>query len=167
MHPVLESVLAAIEAQVEGMAPEDLERHRPGKWSAAGILEHLSITFDGTSRNLRKVLQTGARPTAPASLRQRIGILRVIELGWFPTGVQAPEPTRPKGVSGSEALAAIRQHLPAMDAAMQECAARFGTRGAIAVHHILGPLSLRQWRRFHLVHTRHHMEQIKGLRLEA
>lgn len=164
MHRLLDRVLAAIEEQVEGMAGGDFDRHSPGKWSAAQILEHLAITYDGTHRNLRKVLETGVRPTARGSLRQRAGVLLVVELGQFPTGVEAPAPTRPTGLSGADALAAIRSALPRMDAAMRECEARFGRRGVIATHPILGPLSLRQWRRFHWVHARHHLRQIARLR---
>ncbi len=84
----------------------------------------------------------------------------MIELGRFPPGVEAPARTVPKGMSGEAARDAIRRNLPAMDAVMIQCEARFGKRGKIADHPILGPLSLRQWRRFHYVHTRHHMKQI-------
>jgi hypothetical protein len=29
---------------------------------------------------------------------------------------------------------------------------------------VLGPLTIPQWRRFHLVHTQHHMKQVARLR---
>jgi hypothetical protein len=160
MHPLLDATQAAIDSQTAGLNAADLERHPPGKWSPAGILEHLSITFEGTRRNLQKCLDTGARRATRSTLRQRLGVLVVIELGRFPTAAEAPPPTRPKGLSGAAALAAIRRNLPAMDAVMTECEARFGRQGKIADHPLLGPLSLRQWRRFHYVHTRHHMRQI-------
>lgn len=160
MHRLLDRTLTAIERQLEGMAPEDLERHPPGRWSAANILEHLAITYDGTCRNLQKCLDTTSRRATAATLRQRAGVLVVIEFGRFPTGVEAPAPTRPKGLSADAALAAVRQNMASMDRVMRECEARFGARGAIADHPILGPLSLRQWRRFHYVHARHHLKQI-------
>jgi hypothetical protein len=164
MHHLLARTLHAIERQVEGMAPEDLERHPPGKWSAAGILEHLAITFDGTRRNLQKCVDTGTRRVSRRAFRQRLAVLAVIELGRFPTGVQAPARTMPTGLSAPDALAAVRRNLPAMDRVMLECEAQFGTRRPIADHPILGPLTLRQWRRFHWVHTRHHMKQVAALR---
>jgi hypothetical protein len=164
VHRLLDRTRASIENQAAGMSAADLERHPPGKWSPAGILEHLAITFDGTRRNLQKCLDTGARRASRSTLRQRVGVAIVIEMGRFPTGRQAPPVTQPKGLSGEAALEAIRRDLAAMDAVMVECAARFGTRVKIADHPILGPLSLRQWRRFHWVHTRHHMKQIARLK---
>jgi hypothetical protein len=29
---------------------------------------------------------------------------------------------------------------------------------------ILGPLTIRQWRKFHLIHGRHHIKQIRAIR---
>ena len=167
MHPLLADVLARIDNQTAGMTAADLEHHPPGKWSAAGILEHLSLTFDGTRRNLRKCLDTDTRRVTRPALRQRIGVLVVVELGRFPGGLDAPARTIPAGLPGEAALDGIRRNLAAMDGVMAECEARFGTRGTIADHPILGALSLRQWRRFHLVHTRHHMRQIAHLRAPA
>ncbi len=160
MHPVLRRTLAAIDAQTSGLTPADLERHVPGKWSSANILEHLSITFYGTGRALQKCLATGQRRATRPSFRQRLAVLLVIELGHFPSGLQAPAGTTPKGLSGEAALEAARRNLVEMDGIMTECEARFGAHGAIIDHPIAGALSLRQWRRFHLIHTRHHMKQI-------
>lgn len=164
MHALLEETLAAIDMRTAGMSAADLERHPPGKWSSAGILEHLAITFEGTRRNLQKCLDLNARRATRPTLRQRISVLKVIELGRFPTGTQAPPRTEPTGLPGAAAVDAIRRHLRAMDAVMMECEARFGRRGKIANHPLLGPLSLRQWRRFHFVHVHHHMKQIARLR---
>lgn len=161
---MLDRTLAAIEQAVEGMAAEDFERHPPGKWSAAGILEHLAITFHGTSRNLQKCLDAGVRRATRPTLRQRLGVLMVIEIGHFPTGAEAPPPTRPRGLAPADVLANIRRHLPAMDRVMSDCEIRFGRRGAMTDHPILGPLSLRQWRRFHWLHTRHHLKQVLRLK---
>jgi hypothetical protein len=47
-----------------------------------------------------------------------------------------------------------------MDLALDGAAARFGARVKLMNHPIIGPLSVRQWRRFHWVHTRHHVRQI-------
>jgi hypothetical protein len=51
-----------------------------------------------------------------------------------------------------------------MDSLHQQCAAKLGNKGCIADHPVLGPLSLRQWPRFHLAHTKHHMKQIVALK---
>jgi hypothetical protein len=51
-----------------------------------------------------------------------------------------------------------------MDALLAQCAARFGARSKVLDHPILGPFSIAQWRKFHLVHGRHHVKQIRRLR---
>jgi hypothetical protein len=56
----------------------------------------------------------------------------------------------------------IAVHIADMDRVLAECARRFGA-GKLANHFILGPLSAHQWRKFHWVHTRHHMKQITRL----
>ncbi len=164
MHTLLARTLSAIDVHTSGMTAADLERHPPGKWSSANILEHLSITFYGTGRALQKCLATGQRRATRPTFRQRVAVLVVIELGRFPSGRQAPAGTAPQGLSGEAALEAARRNLMEMDRVMAECEARFGNRGAIIDHPIAGALSLRQWRRFHWVHTRHHMKQIAKLR---
>ena len=167
MHPLLADMLARIDNQTAGMTAADLERHPPGKWSSADILEHLSLTFEGTRRNLQKCLDTGTRRATRPALRQRLAVLIVVELGRFPGAAEAPARTHPKGLPGEAALEAIRRNLAAMDRVMTECEARFGKRGKIADHPILGALSLGQWRRFHRAHTRHHLRQIARLRNPA
>jgi len=47
---------------------------------------------------------------------------------------------------------------------LAECERRFGKRSKLANHFILGPLTAQEWRRFHWVHTRHHMKQIARLK---
>jgi hypothetical protein len=164
MHPLLARTLADIERTTSGLTPADLDRRAPGKWSSAGILEHLALTFDGTRRNFQKCLDTGARRVTRPTLYQRLGALYVIELGRIPRGVEAPDRTVPKGVPAGDVMGMLRRSLAAMDAAMAGCEARFGRRGWIASHPLLGPLTLRQWRRFHRVHARHHLRQIARFR---
>jgi hypothetical protein len=164
MDSTLQRVHDAIEAATGGMSAEQLERHPEGKWSAAGILEHLSITFGGTARLMRKCME-GGKPLASApTLKQRFATLLVTGWGYFPTGRPAPEFAQPKGLSGEAALQTILENLAAMDQALAECEQRFGAQGKIADHVVLGPLTIPQWRRFHLIHTRHHMKQIERLR---
>jgi hypothetical protein len=87
----------------------------------------------------------------------------VIEAGYFPKGVKAPEFTRPRGSAPESVLPAFREALRAMDEILERCEQRFG-HGKVAAHFLFGPLSVRQWRKFHWVHTRHHAAQIARLR---
>ena len=164
MDSTLQEAMSAIEAATRGMDAEQLERHPEGKWSAAGILEHLSITFGGTARLMRKCLEDGKPLGSAPTLKQRVAVLLVTGWGYFPTGRPAPEFARPKGLSGETALKTIRENMAAMDAALAECEQRFGPQVKIADHVVLGPLTIPQWRRFHRIHTQHHMKQIERLR---
>jgi hypothetical protein len=51
-----------------------------------------------------------------------------------------------------------------MDDQIAKCEARFGKRTRVLDHPILGPLTGRQWRKFHWVHGQHHLKQIHKLR---
>ena len=164
MDSTLQRVQDAIEAATGGMSAQQLVQHPEGKWSAAGILEHLSITFGGTARVMRKCLE-GGKPLASApTLKHRVATLLVTGWGYFPTGRPAPEFAVPKGLEGEAALRTIRENLAAMDQALAECEQRFGSEVRVADHFVLGPLTIQQWRRFHLAHTQHHMKQIERLR---
>jgi hypothetical protein len=164
MDSTLQQVREAIEAATSGMSAGQLEQHPEGKWSAAGILEHLSITYGGTARLMCKCLE-GGKPLASApTLKHRLAAWLVTGVGYLPTGRPAPEFAKPKGLGGEVVLNTIHENLVEMDKALAECEQRFGREAKIADHVVLGPLTIPQWRRFHLVHTQHHMKQIERLR---
>ena len=157
MHSYLQRVQQAIDEAVRGLSLEQLAWHREGKWSAAAILEHLSLTYSGTAKGLQRGLD------AP-STRQRVASFVVTGLRFMPPGRKAPAMVVPKGASPETVVADVRRNLIAADDAISRCEARFGTGVKIANHPILGPLTARQWRTFHLVHARHHMKQIARIR---
>jgi hypothetical protein len=90
-----------------------------------------------------------------------VGVWLVVELGHMPRGLQAPARVKPTGQPSVTAVADALAQLDHMDETLSRCEMRFGRRALLADHPILGPLSLRQWRRFHWVHTRHHMRQLR------
>ena len=49
-----------------------------------------------------------------------------------------------------------------MDDRITQCRQRFGIQ-RVASHFLLGPLRPDQWRRFHVVHMRHHLDQLKRI----
>jgi len=71
---------------------------------------------------------------------------------------------KPRGIPPREAFNSIRKNLVAMDEVISACEERFGARTKLSAHPVLGPITARQWRRFHQIHTSHHMRQIRGLR---
>ena len=157
----------AIDEATLDMTSGDLLRHPDGKWSTSEILEHLARAFGGTTKGLRRCLEAGRSSAGAPTLKHRVGVAVVVRLGYFPTGGVAPERTRPKGIPPAEAMQSVRENLKAMDEALDRCEEQFGRRDAILDHPVLGPLTVAQWRKFHWVHTRHHMKQIMKRRAVA
>lgn len=166
MHSYLQRVQQAIDDAVQGMSFKDLTWHREGKWSAAAILEHLSLTYSGTAKGLQRCLQAGRPSITSPTGRQRVAGLVVTRLRYMPRGRKAPAMVVPKGAAAETVLADLRRNLLAADEAISRCEAQFGAGIKIANHPILGPLTAQQWRTFHLVHGRHHMKQIARIRTE-
>ncbi len=160
----LQRVLRAIESATAGMDTEQLAAHPEGKWSSAEILEHLRLAFSATAKGLDRVIQAGKPAGGRPRWRNRLVNFVLLDLEYFPSGRAAPEMTVPRGADPGAVLANIRQDVARMDAALADCERRFGPRLCIANHPILGPFTVRQWRKFHWVHTRHHMKQIAALR---
>lgn len=146
---------------------EQLSWHPPGKWSVAEILEHLYLTYTGTSKGFSRVLESGNAIGNTPTLRQRLGALVVVQLGYFPRGVKSPRVAVPRGVGSEKSLAEIGAKVAEMEEIMSTCEARFGPKTRILDHPLLSPFSVSQWRKFHLVHGLHHMKQIRRLRSQS
>ncbi|HZU43635.1 MAG TPA: DUF1569 domain-containing protein [Terriglobales bacterium] len=154
----------ALERATAGMSPEQLERPRGEKWSAAQILEHLLLTYKGTVKGMENCLAAGKPLATSATLKQRLGAAVVIGLGHMPKGRQAPERSQPRGLPAKEVVPQIWVNLELMDDAIARCERQFGPRVKIVDHPILGPLSAQGWRKFHWVHGSHHARQIENIR---
>ena len=164
MNIYLQRVQDAITEVTRGMDASQMAHHPEGKWSAAEILEHLDRTYKTTVPHLQKCLDAGHPTAGRATIAQRIAVGVVIGLGYMPGGRKAPEHAVPKGLPPHEILRNLPIHIADMDRVLAECACRFGADCKLANHFVLGPLTARQWRKFHWVHTRHHMKQISLLR---
>jgi hypothetical protein len=164
MSPELERTLQEIDSATNGMTDEQLAWHPATTWSTGDILEHLSLAFAGTIAGMHRRLENGHPTKRVATIKERLLSFVLTRLGYFPSGRGAPAGTVPQGVPPRTALATIRRNLIAMDAAIAQCEQRFGPRIKFASHPVLGPLKAKEWRRFHYVHTRHHMRQVRALR---
>ena len=160
----LERVEQAISRATQGMAIAQLSRRpQEGKWSAAEILEHLSLTYSGTAKAMERCLTAG-QPTANLpTLKDRVATVVVVGLGHMPQGREAPAVTRPRGAAPEESLPVLLRSLAEMDELITRCEQKFGKRRRIVNHPVLGPLTARQWRKFLWVHARHHAQQIERL----
>lgn len=143
MHAYLERALQTIETATNGITIDELKHHRPGKWCAAEVLEHLSRAFSSTSKLLERHLATGQPSTARATSAEQRRQLVVITLGYLPNGRPAPPFTIPQGLPPEQAIAHFGETLAAMDAAITRCEQQFGPRITIASHPIFGPLTVK------------------------
>lgn len=164
MHQKLAKLQDAICKAIAGMTPEHLACHPDGKWSSADILDHLNLTYLGTIKNFERCLAAG-HPTADADRDRKRWQRRVIVwLGFFPRGRKSPERVMPRGTPAERLTREIFQSIARMDDVIAECESRFGP-GPLAQHPILGPLTADEWRKFHLVHGKHHARQIARLKM--
>jgi DinB superfamily len=163
----LDRLKQSLVSAVEGMSSEQLSWHPPGKWCAAQVLEHLYLTYTGTTKGLERVITSGAPLASRASMAHRVKTLVVVGLGHMPAGRKAHAMVLPKGLPVEKVRNEIGAKMVAMDAVITQCEARFGRRVHLLDHPILGPLTATQWRKLHLVHGRHHHKQLLQLRESA
>ena len=157
-----------IDEATAGMTAEDWRRAPEGKWTAAHILEHLSLTFGGTAKMLEKRLAAGpSEAVRSRTLKELVLQMALFLRQEIPEGRTAPEGVRPQGIEGEEALRRIREYLGTMETRINDAEKRWGSSATIAVHPILGPLTAERWRKFHFIHTRHHMRQVRERRQQS
>ncbi len=164
MHADLERILELVTGATANLPVERLDVHRPDKWSIAQILEHLEKTFASTAYILNRCVEQRQAKAKPTTLGQRVGTWVVVDLGHFPSGRRSPDVALPTGTPAAEVMASLTTSLHRLDSAAAMAEAMFGPRVKLANHPVLGAFNVRQWRRFHLIHTRHHMKQIAALR---
>lgn len=163
MDPHLDRLQKAMHTEISGLSADRLHWHPDGKWSTAEVLEHLYLTYTGTVKGFERLLASGKPDVKPCTLQERAKIFVVTGLGYLPSGRQAPSMARPKGVESQKVLAEIGSTIQAMDDIIGRCEDRFGAGTKLLTHPILGPLTGREWRKFHLVHGLHHLKQIQRL----
>ena len=164
MDSYLERLRQEITSATDGMSREELTSRPEGKWSPAEILEHLYMTYTGTQRAFERCLKAGKPLATVPTFKQRVAATAVTEFGYFPTGRKSPDQVYPRGMSAEKVVADIGPQIAAMDKAIAQCEERYGSRIKVLDHPVLGPLTAQQWRKFHLIHGRHHARQILKLR---
>jgi len=164
VHPTTKQIRDAVANSTDGLSEHQLRLHPEGKWDSAAILEHLALTFGTTARLFEKILREGRPLATSLKLTHRVKQLVVLGCGYIPAGRKSPARVEPSGtISGREATELIFANLEKMDQVLAKCERQFGTKVKIADHPVLGPIRLNGWRKFHVLHTRHHMKQIDAL----
>jgi hypothetical protein len=167
MDSYLERLHQAIASATSGMSSEDLGRRVEGKWSAAEVLEHLYLTYTGTQKAFERCLQAGRPLAGVPTFKQRVAAAAVTEFGYFPRGRKSPDQVLPRGMSVENVVGGIGRQIAAMDKVIAQCEESYGSHIKVLDHPVLGPLTARQWRKFHLAHGRHHVKQILERRRSA
>ena len=163
----------AIAYSLRGLDAEQTQlrpRKRQNRWSIQQIVEHLLLTYSSTEETLRARLAKGRPTRSKPGPMQRISQYTVIQLGYFPHGRKAPALVTPPAetavpLSGEELANRVREQLLRLHELSNDAEKVFGEHRC-ASHHVLGPLSIAQWRRFHLIHGEHHARQILAIRKE-
>lgn len=170
MHAVLEQVLESYRARLAGRPAEWCQRH-PGQdersWSVQELMEHLALVCRGASREMEKRLERGRATRKPGTMAQGVRRFTVLQIGFMPRGAQAPPMVCPgqmrwPAMSGDQLLTRFRQEMEQLDSVIDTCCQRFAEQ-KLASHFLLGPLRAEQWRRFQVVHCRHHLQQLRRI----
>jgi len=160
LHSHLERCLAIVLDAAKDAGAQFSVRRDPTRWSPVEIVEHLTRAYSGTAKGFERCLEKGAPLATSATLKQRLQQFALINLGYFPGGRQAPKHILPTGeLDLAAVLAAVRRDLARLDEAASRARQSLGT-GKMLDHPILGALTVDQWLKFHVVHTRHHARQI-------
>jgi hypothetical protein len=160
LSPELEFVRRETERTAGAASAEALCRAPNGKWSPLQILEHLALSYSATTKGLLRITQSGQIERGDRTLKHRAKCVYVLGLGRFPSGAEAPKHVVPLAGLGDDPLRRFNDALVAMDSTLVDVERRFGKSAWVLTHHVLGPLTAQQWRRFHEVHGRHHLKQV-------
>lgn len=164
MHAKIEQLHNVLSAAICGMTMEELKLHSEGKWSAAEILEHLNLTYTGTTKNLERRVLAGQPVSGAGRSGKRLQRFVVTRLGYMPEGRKSPEHAMPRGKPCEQVQREIFENLGRMDDVITRCEQQFPGGQPIAEHPVLGPLTAQEWRGFHLTHGKHHARQIAKLK---
>ena len=158
--PELEQIRQEVESAIRGWSGPEWQRAPEGKWSAAQILEHLLLTYTGTTKGLRRVMDSGEPTNKNPNVPHRLRKFVVIQLGFMPGGREAFKQIIPRDGLNADSMRRFYDALVAMDSTLQDAERRFGKTTKLLDHPFLGPLNAQEWRIFHRTHTRHHLQQV-------
>jgi hypothetical protein len=133
----------------------------PGKWNAAQIVEHLALGLEWSATGFEERRARDPMMRRPLTVMQRVTKFLVLELGWFPVAVRAPERAIPAAqVDRAAAEAHFRRGVERnLELARLLLPAR--GRDLFIKHPRMGDLTLSEWMDFHVRHARHHARQIR------
>ena len=91
MDPRLSRLEKEIASAIHGITLDQLTLQKDGKWSVAEILEHLFMTYTGTSKGLERCLQAGRSLATRPSAYHRFATFALNWFGIFSLGENCAE----------------------------------------------------------------------------
>lgn len=171
MNAMMQDLEAKLTCAVRGLDITQTQIALSHKWNIQQIVEHLNLSYASTEALIQTRLAKGRPTQAKPAIAQHCKRLLVAGVGYFPHGLTAPEAVTPpetsNPMSGEEVGLRFSERLRTMDCVLAEASSLFGETKPVASHLFLGPLSIAQWRRFHVIHGLHHLKQIDALRQSA
>ena len=173
MNRHLETLQVELAKSLDGL-DERQTQLRPAndsaRWNIQQIVGHLRLTYIATLEAMDARIVKAAATKAKPSPLQYAAQFTLVFCGYFPRGRRAPERVTVAidevPLSGSALSGEITTALTTMASRIDQAETIFGNRRRAISHMALGPLSTAQWRKFHLVHGRHHIRQITAIRRE-
>lgn len=171
MHAVFQSAFRELTAEIGQFDATSASVHpwgRPHCWSVHQIVEHLALSMDHTRGLLEGRLSKG-RPgrSLRRSWAERALQLMILSAGYMPKGVGAPQEMTPEPslpmMGVRDLTERLETSIESLDATLDRCRQQFGME-RIGRHFLLGPMRIDQWRRYHVVHLRHHAMQVRDVR---
>jgi len=166
MHPVLKSALEPLAEQIVPLSLEEAQippTPGQGRWCAQQILEHLILSYRMTSSELCRQIKNGRVPKNRRNLLEFLLRLQTVGLGFMPSGIPAIKSLRPVNYepqAGAAVAARFLQTAEEMDALLVTCRKTFGIQ-ACGEHPFFGIMRVDEWRRYHAVHAKHHLPQLR------
>jgi Protein of unknown function (DUF1569) len=168
MHPVLQSAFREVTAEIGRYDATSANVHpwgRPHCWSVHQIVEHLALSMDQTRTMLQERLAKGRPGRNLGRARTEWALqLMILSLGHMPRGVGATHETTPKpnlaSLGTRELTDRLEIAIESLDATFDRCRQQFGME-RVGRHFLLGPMRIDQWRRYHVLHMRHHVKQMR------
>ena len=160
MDSHLERLRQTIASATRDMSVEELTRQPEGKWSAARSTRASLPDLHRNAEGFRTLPESGEAAGRRSHFQTESGDHRGHRAWLFSQRTEVPRPGFPRGLSAEKIVAEIGPQIVAMDQAIAQCEERYGARVKVLDHPVLGPLTARQWRKFHLAHGRHHVKQI-------
>lgn len=143
------------------------ERPAPDRWSVAEVVEHVARIDLGISK-LLALRAAEPRTATPQELAAaQLTPEKIARVRSRAERFEAPERVRPTGTLAPEAALERLAHARAALMAAYQAASPSVLDGAVHVHPVIGPLTLRGWVELAAHHDARHAQQIAELAAEA